>query len=172
MTPKFHKSACGRIAVMAGSFNPFTTGHLSILGRGLALFDKVVVMIGHNASKSQVSSSVEARVEILKELLSPLAPRVEVVICSGLVAVEAQKMGACALLRGVRSVADFEYERNMADVNRVISGLETVLLAAEPELAAISSSIVRELNSYGMETTRFLATPQLVELIKQRYIDK
>lgn len=74
---------------------------------------------------------------------------------------EAKALGAVALLRGVRSVADFEYERNMADINRDISGIETVILTAEPRYGAISSSIVRELRSYGYDVTPFLPASPL-----------
>lgn len=144
-----------RTAVFAGSFNPFTLGHLSILRRGLDIFDRIVVLVGINASKG-TESDAETRVEELRQILHPFGHRVEVALCTGLVAPEAVRLGACSLLRGVRSVADFEYERNMADINRRIAGIETTLLFAEPELAAISSSVVRELASYGMDVTSFL----------------
>lgn len=160
MTHRFHEAG-QRTAVFAGSFNPFTVGHLSILKRGLEIFDKVIVMIGHNASKKDDSENAEKRVEELNRLLAPFGERTEVRICSGLVAPEAKALGAVALLRGVRSVADFEYERNMADINRDISGIETVILTAEPRYGAISSSIVRELRSYGYDVTSFLPSSPL-----------
>lgn len=155
-----------RTAVMAGSFNPFTLGHLSILRRGLRLFDRVIIFIGRNAAKP--AEETDARVATLRELLAPLGAFVEVQACSGLVAQEARKAGAVALLRGVRSVADYEYERNMADVNRMISGIETVLLTAEPELSAVSSSTVRELASYGMDVSQFVPDEHtILQTLKQ-----
>lgn len=155
-----HKSIENKVrtAVFAGSFNPFTLGHMSVLKRGLEIFDKVIVMVGRNANKHPGSALDNTHVRELAELLNGFGNRVEVVECAGLVAPEAKKLGAIALLRGVRSVADFEYERNMADVNREIAGLDTVLLTSEPCYGAISSSIVRELESYGYDTSRFLPT--------------
>ena len=161
MTHKYPDTSAPRIAVMAGSFNPFTLGHLSILKRGLDLFDKIIIMVGINASKAKVTDT-DRLISGLIELLKPLSPRVEVVTCTGLTAIEAKKMGATALLRGVRSVADFEYERNMADINHSISGLDTVILMARPELAAVSSSVVRELESYGLDVSKFLPSPSSI----------
>ncbi len=155
MTRKFPESA-GRTAVFAGSFDPFTLGHLSILRRGLTLFDKVIVMIGRNVNKAAEAAKAAERAAQLAETLADFGERVEVTVCDGLVAPEAIRLGATALLRGVRSVADFEYERNMADVNREIAGIETVILTAEPAYGAISSSIVRELASYGYDISRFI----------------
>ena len=118
-------------------------------------------MVGINASKAKVTDT-DRLISGLIELLKPLSPRVEVVTCTGLTAIEAKKMGATALLRGVRSVADFEYERNMADINHSISGLDTVILMARPELAAVSSSVVRELESYGLDVSKFLPSPSSI----------
>ena len=98
MTHRFPEAG-QRTAVFAGSFNPFTVGHLSILKRGLEIFDKVIVMIGHNASKKDDSENAEKRVEELSRLLAPFGERTEVRICSGLVAPEAKALGAVALLR-------------------------------------------------------------------------
>lgn len=144
-----------RRAVFAGSFNPFTLGHLSILRRGLELFDHITVVIGINDSKPEAASEIDSRVESVKDAVAGI-DGVDVMAWTGLTAEAARQCGAHWLLRGVRSVADFEYERGMAEVNRLISGLDTVVLLAEPELAALSSSVVRELQRYGLDTSRFL----------------
>lgn len=162
MTPKspdMTQTAGLRTAVMSGSFNPFTFGHLSILRRGLKLFDRVVVVIGFNIAKPEEGEKAEARAKNLAELLSPLSDRVSVTVCSTLITEEAARQGACALLRGVRSAADLDYELRMADINRMLTGIETVLLPAEPELASVSSSMVRELQAFGYDASRFLPSP-------------
>lgn len=152
---------------MTGSFNPFTLGHLSVLRRGLRLFDNIIIIIGHNANKSGSGNAAASRARELQSLLAPLGDAVEVTVCDHIVAMEAKNRGACALLRGVRSVTDYEYERNMADVNRLLTGLETVLLFAEPQLAALSSSALRELDSYGIDTSAFTPSPSHIQMIKK-----
>lgn len=140
-----------RTALFAGSFNPFTYGHLDILRRALALFDRVVVCVGYNIEKqSQQDADVFKRVECIKSVIGN-NERVDVMAYGGLTVDAARRCGAVALLRGVRSVSDFDYEMRMADVNKRISGIDTVLLPASPELACISSSVVRELRSYGFD---------------------
>ncbi|MBR5149933.1 MAG: pantetheine-phosphate adenylyltransferase [Bacteroidaceae bacterium] len=141
-------------ALFAGTFDPYTRGHHSIVTRALAMFDKVVVAIGRNAAKS-TTCSIDERMESIARLYAN-EPRVEVVTYEGLTTDYAREVGACCLLRGVRSVKDFEYERDLADVNRAISGIETVIMVSEPQYAAISSSVVRELMSYGKDVTEFL----------------
>ena len=141
-------------ALFAGTFDPYTRGHHSIVTRAFAMFDKVVVAIGRNAAKS-TTCSIDERMESIARLYAN-EPRVEVVTYEGLTTDYAREVGACCLLRGVRSVKDFEYERDLADVNRAISGIETVIMVSEPQYAAISSSVVRELMSYGKDVTEFL----------------
>ena len=143
-----------RRALFAGSFDPFTIGHASIVERALSLFDTVVVAVGVNATKSSATPA-EERVAAIRRLYPQ--ERVEVVAYQGELTVDlARRLGCSHLLRGVRSVADFEYERNIADVNRRISGIDTVLLFALPEHAAISSSVVRELKSYNHDISSFI----------------
>lgn len=144
-----------RTALYAGSFNPFTIGHLSILRRGLQLFDRVVVTIGCNVSKPD--DAFHQRADDLRRRLAaiPGLEKVEVMVHSGLTVDAARSVGARWLLRGVRSVADYEYERNLADINRRISGLDTVIFFAEPELSMVSSAMVRELRQFGYPTDEF-----------------
>ena len=143
-----------KIALFAGTFNPYTIGHHSIATRALAIFDKIIIAIGHNSQKSSPEDT-EERVANIARIYAD-EPRVEVVAYEGLTSDFAKEQGACCLLRGVRSVKDFEYERDLADLNREISGLETVILPCEPQYAAISSSAVRELMSYGKDISKFL----------------
>lgn len=163
MTHKFPDSEMRTMAVMSGSFNPFTVGHLSILVRGLKMFSHITIMLGQNSTKPQDKLLLHERAQRLASLLSPFGHRVSVTTCSGIVADEAVRLGATAMLRGVRSVTDFEYERNLAEINRTISGIETVLLFSEPGHAAISSSMVRELESYGRDISRFVPSPETIK---------
>ena len=141
-------------AFFAGSFNPFTVGHASVVERALQMFDRVVVGVGVNAQKDDVHPSLEAIKEFARRFP---AGRVEVVSYSGELTVDAaRRAGADCLLRGVRSVKDFEYERDLADINRRVGGMETVLLYALPEHAAVSSSVVRELAAYGRDVSELL----------------
>lgn len=140
-----------RIALYAGSFNPFTIGHLSVLKRGLRIFDRVTVMIGINIEKQDSNLTAEELQQRLRAIDG--CENIDVIAWNGLTVDAARSVGAQWLLRGVRSVADFEYERNLADVNRRISGLDTVILFSEPELSMISSSMVRELNRFGRDVS-------------------
>lgn len=163
MIAKFREEATSgcKIAIFPGSFNPFTTGHMSILLRGLQLFDRVVVAIGYNGSKN-AESELDERKAHIERVVSGLAS-VDVIAYGGLTVEAAKKVGARFILRGIRNVSDFEYERNLADVNRSISGIETVLLYALPELAMVSSSMVRELNHYGYDTSKYEVDEEYVE---------
>ncbi|MDE5786879.1 MAG: pantetheine-phosphate adenylyltransferase [Duncaniella sp.] len=143
-----------KIAVFPGSFNPFTIGHRSIVERALAIFDRIVIAIGHNENKP-VSSDVEQRMETIKDSFKG-CEAVEVTTYSGLTADFVKATGACAILRGVRNITDFEYERNLADVNKKILGVETVFLTSLPEYSYISSSVARELKTFGHDISELV----------------
>jgi len=143
--------------LFAGSFDPFTRGHDSLVRRALLLADSVVVAVGENVGKQGLLPPAE-RVAAIRQLYAA-EPRVSVCSYHGLTAELAREVGATALLRGVRSTKDYELERDMADVNRKLTGVETILLVAEPEYAAISSSIVRELMKFGADVSEFLPKP-------------
>ena len=130
-----------RIALMAGSFNPFTIGHASIVERGLALFDEVVVAVGQHPDKPHTDAG--ERADAIAAIYSD-QPRVRVIVSRQLTADTAREVGARFLLRGVRSVRDFEYERDMA---------------ALPHLSAVSSSVVRDIASYGKDVSQYLPQP-------------
>lgn len=140
-------------ALFPGSFRPFTRGHADIVERAPALFDEVVIAVGVNALKPL--ADIEAVLEPIRRLYAGQS-RVTIEAFTGLTANYARTVGAACIVRGVRSTKDYEYERDMADINRQLSGIETVILFSRPELGAISSSIVRELESYGVDTTQYL----------------
>ena len=158
MTHKYPETC--RVALFAGSFDPFPVGHASVVERALPLFDRIIIAIGVNAKKPS-EHSTEERVEAIASLYRNLPEgRVDVVAYHDELTVDlAARLGAGWLLRGVRSVKDFEYERDLADINRKLSGIETLLLYTLPELGAVSSSMVRELKSYGHDVSPFLPTP-------------
>ncbi len=143
-----------RIAFFAGTFDPFTVGHQSVVERGLGLFDRIVIGIGINAAKTE-SEDVEERIACIRDIFGD-DPRVEVEAYDELTWQAARRLGCTHLLRGVRSVADFEYERNMADANRNLSGLETVILFTLPELGYVSSSLVRDLERHGADVSEYI----------------
>ncbi|MDE6143686.1 MAG: pantetheine-phosphate adenylyltransferase [Muribaculaceae bacterium] len=142
-------------AIFAGSFDPFTIGHRSIVERALPMFDEVVIAIGENEHKRCEWTVEQRRVAIAR--LFKEEPKVSIAVYRGLTASFAMEIGAGVLLRGVRSISDFEYERNLADTNRAISGIETVFLLCEPEYSFISSSMVRELIHNGFDAKKYIA---------------
>ncbi len=143
-----------RIAFFAGSFDPFTIGHKSIVDRGLALFDQIVIGIGVNSTKKPWLTP-QQRFEQIQKIYAD-EPRVTVTCFDTLTIDAARHCGAQFLLRGVRTVADFEYERQLADINRQLAGLESVLIYALPDMASISSSMVKELHAYGVDITPYI----------------
>ncbi len=145
------------IALFPGTFDPFTNGHKSIVDRALAIFDEVIVAIGVNPDKHSTFTAEQRALYINKVYEGN--PNVQVVCYTGLTTDLAQQTGANVLLRGVRTVKDFEYERELADVNRQLTGIDTLLLFTDPEYASVSSSIVRELIRQGKDTSKFMPIP-------------
>lgn len=144
-------------ALFAGSFDPFTKGHQNIVDRALqSVADEVVIAIGINHDK-HTTFSCEERLQAIRQLYKE-NPHVQVEAYEGLTTDYARSIGADFLLRGVRSVKDFEFERDMAEVNKRLTGIETIFLLTDPEYACISSSVVRELMSYNTDVTEFLPT--------------
>ena len=143
-----------RTGVFVGSFNPFTIGHDSIVKRALPLFDRLVIgVVGDNVHKPDMPSA-EERMQAIRELYAN-EQRIEVKPYHGLAMDFAKAEGAQYIIKGVRSVSDFEYEQWQADFNRRIGGIETLLLYTEPELASVSSSALRELQHFGVDITPY-----------------
>jgi pantetheine-phosphate adenylyltransferase len=143
-----------RRAIFPGSFDPFTIGHHSIVKRALAFMDEVIIGIGINEGK-QSCISTEKRLQMIG-LLYKDEPRVKVEAYSGLTVDFAEKREASFIIRGIRTVRDFEYEEGIADVNKKLSGIETIFLFTEPEFSSVSSTVVRELLHYGRDVSAFL----------------
>ncbi len=134
-------------AIFPGSFDPFTIGHYSIVHRGLQLFDEIIIGIGVNQNKKTLFSPGQ-RQEMIRQAFAD-EPRVKVQVYNCLTVDFAQQVNAGYILRGLRTVADFEYERSIADANNKLSGIETVILFTEASYAFISSTTVRDLIAYG-----------------------
>ena len=143
-----------KTGLFAGTFDPFTIGHASVVRRALQLFDRVVVAVGVNDAKHP-ETTAQQRVEAIRSLYAD-DERVTVVAYSGLTVDVAREHGAAFIVKGVRSVRDYESEREQAEVNRRLAGIDTVLLMAEPGPEAVSSSTVRSLRSFGRDVSEFL----------------
>ncbi len=143
-----------RNGIFVGSFDPYTIGHDSIVRRALPLFDKIIIGVGFNERKKYMQTT-EQRVETIKRIYEG-EPKIEVKQYNDLTVDFARREQAEFIIKGVRSVKDFEYEREQADINRQLTGIETVLFFAEAGMESISSSVVRELVHFGKDVRRFL----------------
>jgi len=144
-----------KIAVFPGSFDPVTLGHESIVRRSLPLFDKIIVAIGVNADKSGYFP-IEKRLEWLNQTFGDL-PQVSIESYNGLTVDFCESKGARFILRGLRTSADFEFERGVAQVNlKLVPEIETVFLLTLPEYVMVTSSIVREVHRHGGDIEQFI----------------
>ncbi len=146
-----------RTGIFVGSFDPFTIGHDSIVRRSLPLFDRLIIgVVGDHVQKPYMRSA-EERMQAIRDLYSDI-PAIEVKPYYGLAIDFAREHQARFIVKGVRSVKDFEYERDQADINRQLSHgeIETLLLYAEPQLSSVSSSMVRELRHFGVDVSPYL----------------
>ena len=145
-----------RIALFPGSFDPFTKGHEDIVLRGLQLFDEIIIAIGYNSQKSTRYFEIDFMVERIQQAFQKY-PNIKVVKFSELTAGFARKNDARFLLRGLRNTTDFEYENSISQVNRKLyEEMESVFLITTPQLAWISSSIIREVHKYGGDVSEFI----------------
>ena len=156
-----------KVGIFTGTFDPFTIGHQNIAERALPMFDKLVIAVAMSKLK-HATEEISQRVESIKKVFpqectelideqdASKGYRLEVVAYDDLTIDLAHRMGAQFLVRGVRSVKDFEYEREQADINRQLGGVETILLFSDPRYSSISSTLVRELRFFGREVDEFL----------------
>ncbi len=158
-----------RIAICPGTFDPITNGHVDIVHRSLRLFDEVVVAVSTNPKKAPLFS-LEDRLRLVKEALKGVS-RVRVEVFSGLLMDYARQIGAVAVVRGLRAVSDFEYEMQMALMNRRLdSDIETVFMMPSEEYTFLSSTIVKEVASFGGSVKGLV--PEVVEEALRRVFSK
>lgn len=148
-----------RICLFPGTFDPVTLGHVDIINRALPLFDKIIVGIGLNTAKAPMFSA-EQRLDWIRQIYQD-EERVEGAVYEGLTVDFCQKQGARFILRGIRYVSDFEYEKTIADANRTLdSSIETIFLTGEPKYTSVASTIVRDIIRNGGNAAPFL--PEIV----------
>lgn len=148
-----------RICLFPGTFDPLTLGHVDIINRSVNLFDKIVVGVGMNASKAPMFSG-EQRLLWISEIYKD-QPKVEGALYEGLTVNYCRKIGARYILRGIRYVSDFEYEKTIADANRTLdNNIETIFLTGEPKYTSVASTIVRDIIRNGGDASQFL--PEVV----------
>jgi pantetheine-phosphate adenylyltransferase len=144
-----------RICLFPGTFDPVTLGHVDIITRALPLFDKIIVGIGINTSKAPMFSP-EKRASWVREIFKN-EPKVEAAVYEGLTVDFCKKTGAKFILRGIRYVSDFEYEKTIADANRTLDrSIETIFLTGEPKYTSVASTIVRDIIKNGGDASHFL----------------
>jgi pantetheine-phosphate adenylyltransferase len=148
-------------AIFPGTFDPFTIGHYDIVRRGLELFDEIIIGIGKNQTKKTLFS-IEKRQNIAGQAFLG-EKRVKIMTYDSLTVDFARSVEAGFILRGLRTVSDFEYEQSIANANRKLTGIETVLLFTNYEHSYISSTVVRDLIAYGKDISEFL--PPKVTLV-------
>lgn len=154
-----------RIALFPGSFDPITKAHVDILKRSLSLFDKIYVAIGVNSTK-QPFLSVETRLKMIKAVFEG-EDKLEMITYEGLTVNFCQKIGASHMIRGIRTVSDFEYEKAIAQMNHaLIPEIESVFILSKPGYSSISSTIVRDILRYNGDVTQFVPSAALPFLLK------
>ena len=156
-----------RICLFPGTFDPITIGHLDIINRSLSLFDKLIIGIGRNANKAPMFTE-EQRQAWIREIYKD-NPKVDVVVYEGLTVKCCQSVKANFILRGIRYVNDFEYEKAIADMNRSLdNNIESVFLTCLPQYTSVASTLVRDVIRNGGDVTQFLPEPVVKSLQKRK----
>jgi pantetheine-phosphate adenylyltransferase len=151
-------------ALCPGSFDPPTLGHVDVIERCITVFDRVIVSVVDNPSKSSLFT-VEERMEMLEHLFGD---SVDIVSFSGLLVEHVSAQGADVVVKGLRSIDDFEYEKQMSQMNHHLTGMETTFIATSPEYGFISSSLVKEVAKLGGDVSQ-LVPPKVVTVLKERF---
>jgi pantetheine-phosphate adenylyltransferase len=146
-----------RTALFPGSFDPVTVGHIEVISRSLELFDKIIVGVGHNATKNYMFP-LQDRLQWIRDSFQNV-PQVEVETYTGLTVEFCKKVGARFILRGLRTSADFEFERSIAQMNHYLdNGIETIFILSSPQYAPVSSTIVRDIIRHGGDASAFVGS--------------
>ncbi len=153
-------------AIFPGSFDPFTIGHEDVVKRGLSLFGKIVIALGYNSNKNDFFP-IEDRMHWIKDVFCG-DDRIEVAKYQGLTVEFAQEINATHILRGIRTAADFEYERAIAQVNKAMTGIDSVFLLTTPEHTPVNSSIVRDILKHNGDASMFL--PKAININVKNYL--
>lgn len=160
----------GKSAVYPGSFDPITNGHVDIINRGLGIFDKIIVLVGYNPNKLTTLFSVEERIAIIREVIGD-NPKIEVDSFSGLLVDYVKKSETSCILRGLRAMSDFEYEFQLALINRKLRrNIETVFLMTGSKWFYCNSSIVKQVAALG-GSAKGLVPNVVLERLKEKFPD-
>lgn len=151
-------------AIFPGTFDPFTVGHKSLVDRALNIVDSLIIAIGVNEKKDTLFT-LEERINFIKSVYSD-NPHISVKSYDTLTVDFAKREDASFIIRGIRSINDFEYERNISDINRELEGIDTLILFTEPKYAHVSSTIARELIKYGRDVSSILPNAIKIEKTK------
>lgn len=155
------------VAICPGSFDPITLGHLNIIRRSAQIFDKVIVCIMFNSTKTNPMFTVNERVEMVRKVVERI-PNVEVDTWDGLLAEYAKRFDKAVVVKGIRAVSDYEYEFQMDLINKKINpSLETMFLTASEKYTFLSSSVAREMASYGADLTDFVPC-EIIDAVEEK----
>ncbi len=161
-----------RIVLFPGTFDPITNGHLDVIRRAITLFDRLVVAIAINPAKQELFTTAE-RLEMIRDLLKDQAPRVTVETFAGLTVDYAKRIGAAAIIRGMRNVTDLNYEFQLALTNRAVADIETIFIMTGESYAFTSSSLIKQIAAGGgIDRLTRLLPPLVVERLKHKTLNE
>ncbi len=167
-----HRESHGAVAIYTGTFDPIHNGHIDIIRRSVAMFDEVIVAVAYNPHKDAALFTPDERVEIIRETIRDLEPRARVDKFSGLSVDYAERIGAKVIIRSLRAVTDFDYELQMAAMNKMMKPqVETVFLFANPKLFFSASRLIKEVVGYGQRLPELVPENVLKRLQAKLNID-